>query len=155
VRAARLGAPLAIAIIGGNPSRFSMFANLYRDSLKEFGKPELPISIHSPGHISDSDEQAMQEQWPNYQKMVGRIGAERGWAPPTKEQFMAEVEHGSQYVGSPQTVARKIVHAIKSVGAQRFDFKYANGPQTHAKLMKSIELYGSKVIPLVNEMLAL
>jgi len=155
VRAARLGAPLAIAIIGGNPSRFSMFTNLYRDSLKEFGKPELPISIHSPGHISDSDEQAMQEQWPNYQKMVGRIGAERGWAPPTKEQFMAEVEHGSQYVGSPQTVARKIVHAIKSVGAQRFDFKYANGPQTHAKLMKSIELYGSKVIPLVNEMLAL
>jgi alkanesulfonate monooxygenase SsuD/methylene tetrahydromethanopterin reductase-like flavin-dependent oxidoreductase (luciferase family) len=85
--------------------------------------------------------------------MVGRIGAERGWAPPTKEQFIAEIEHGSQYVGSPETVAKKIVHAITSVGAQRFDFKYVNGPVSQSKLMKSVELYGTKVVPLVKEML--
>ena len=154
VRAARLGLQLALAIIGGNPARFSVFSNLYRSSLQEFGKPNLPISIHSPGHLAETDDQAREEQWPNYQKMVGRIGAERGWAPPTKEQFIAEIEHGSQYVGSPKTVAKKIVHALTSVGAQRFDFKYVNGPISHSKLMKSVELYGTRVIPLVKEMLA-
>ena len=154
IRAARLGLPMALAIIGGNPARFSLFANLYKDSLKEFGKEILPVSIHSPGHISESDEQAREEQWPHYEKMVGRIGAERGWPAPTKAQFIAEIEHGSQYVGSPETVAKKIVHALTSVGAQRFDFKYANGAQPHSKLMKSIELYGTKVVPLVKEMLA-
>ena len=153
VRAARLGLQLALAIIGGNPARFSVFSNLYRSSLAEFGKPNLPISIHSPGHLAETDEQAREEQWPNYQKMVGRIGGERGWAPPTKEQFIAEIEHGSQYVGSPETVAKKIVHALTSVGAQRFDFKYVNGPVSHSKLMKSVELYGTRVIPLVKEML--
>jgi probable LLM family oxidoreductase len=153
VRAARLGLQLALAIIGGNPARFSVFSNLYRSSLAEFGKPNLPISIHSPGHLAETDEQAREEQWPNYQKMVGRIGGERGWAPPTKEQFIAEIEHGSQYVGSPETVAKKIFHALTSVGAQRFDFKYVNGPVSHSKLMKSVELYGTRVIPLVKEML--
>ena len=153
VRAARLGLQLALAIIGGNPARFSVFSNLYRSSLAEFGKPNLPISIHSPGHLAETDQQAREEQWPNYQKMVGRIGGERGWAPPTKEQFIAEIEHGSQYVGSPETVAKKIVHALTSVGAQRFDFKYVNGPVSHSKLMKSVELYGTRVIPLVKEML--
>ena len=154
VRAARLDLQLAIAIIGGDPARFAPFAHLYRNSMQEFGHTLKDISIHSPGYISDTDEQAMEEQWPNYEKMVGRIGRERGWAPPTKEGFVQECIYGSQYVGSPETVAKKMVHAIKSVGAQRFDFKYANGPQPHSKLMKSLELYGTKVIPLVREMLA-
>ncbi len=155
VRTARLNAQLALAIIGGDPARFAPFADLYRTSMKDFGHEVLTISIHSPGHISDTDEQAMEEQWPHYYKMVSRIGSERGWSPPTPEQFAQECQFGSQYVGSPETVARKIVHAIRSVGAQRFDFKYANGPQPHSKLMKSIELYGTKVIPLVKELLSI
>lgn len=153
VRAARLGLPLAIAIIGGDPARFAPFAKLYAQSLKEFGREQLPISIHSPGHISDTDEQAFEEQLPHYLKMVGRIGGERGWAPPTPEQFAQEVLYGSQYVGSPETVARKIAHAISSVGAQRFDFKYVNGSQPHSRLLKSIELYATQVIPRVRELL--
>ena len=153
VRAARLNLQLAIAIIGGDPARFAPFSHLYRHSMKDFGNELLPISIHSPGYIAETDEVAMEEQWPNFEKMIGRIGRERGWAPPTKEGFVQEVQFGSQYVGSPETVAKKIVHAITSVGAQRFDFKYANGPQSHSKLMKSLELYGTKVIPLVREML--
>ena len=153
VRAARLSLQLAIAIIGGDPARFAPFSHLYRHSMAEFGNPILPISIHSPGYIAETDEEAMEEQWPNFQKMIGRIGKERGWAPPTKEGFIQEVQYGSQYVGSPETVANKIVHAVTSVGAQRFDFKYANGPQSHSKLMKSLELYGTKVIPLVKAML--
>lgn len=154
VRAARLGIPMALAIIGGDPERFAPFAQLYRRALAELGKPQLPISIHSPGHISDSDEQAIEELWPNYLAMFGRIGRERGWGPTTKQQYLNEVKFGSLYVGTPETVARKIAHALKSVGAQRFDFKYSNGPIPHSKLMKSIELYATKVVPMVKEMMA-
>ncbi|MFM8621218.1 MAG: LLM class flavin-dependent oxidoreductase, partial [Candidatus Nanopelagicaceae bacterium] len=154
VRAARLNLQLAIAIIGGDPARFAAFSNLYRQSMQEFGHPLKDISIHSPGHIADSDEQAIEEHWPAHYAMFGRIGRERGWAPMTKENYLHEVNHGSLYVGSPETVAKKIAYAIQSVGAQRFDFKYANGPHPHAKLMKSLELYGTKVIPLVKEILA-
>ena len=150
VRAARLNAKLALAIIGGDPARFAPFANLYRKSMEEFGNSQLPISIHSPGFVADTDEEAIERHWPNHEKMFGRIGRERGWAPITKEHYFQEVKYGSLYVGSPETVAKKIVHAIKSVGAQRFDFKYANGPQTHEELLKCIELYGTKVIPLVK-----
>ena len=153
VRAARLGLPLALAIIGGDPARFAPFANLYRQQLTELGKEQLPISIHSPGHIAEDDEQAANELWPAYLAGFGRIGQERGWAPPTPQHFMSEVIHGSVYAGSPETVAKKIVHAITSVGAQRFDLKYANGPMPHERLMKSIELYGTEVIPRVRKLL--
>ncbi len=152
VRAARLGIPMALAIIGGDPARFAPFANLYREYLEKFEKPQLPISIHSPGHIADSDEQAAEELWPHYQEMFGRIGRERGWGPTTYQHFITEVNHGSLYVGSPETVARKIAHAITSVGAQRFDLKYSNGPISHSKMLHSIELYATKVVPRVREL---
>lgn len=154
VRAARLGANLALAIIGGDPARFAPFAKLYRDYLNELGKPQLPVSIHSPGHIAESDQDAVEAQWPHYEAMFGRIGRERGWGPTTKNHYLQEVKYGSLYVGSPETVAQKIAYAISSVGAQRFDLKYANGPMPHSKLMKSIELYGTVVIPRVRELLA-
>lgn len=154
VRAARLDAALALAIIGGDPARFAPFAQLYRDAMVQFGHTLHPISIHSPGHIADTDAQAADEMWPNYLEMFGRIGRERGWSPPTRDQFAAEVQYGSLYVGSPETVAQKIAYALKSVGAQRFDFKYCNGPMTHRQMMHSIELYATQVIPRVKELLA-
>ena len=154
IRAARVGAQLALAIIGGNPSRFAPFAGLYRETLDQLGKTQMPISIHSPGHIADTDAQAQEEYFPHYQAMHARIGAERGWGPLTKEQYMHEIEHGSLYVGGPETIAKKILHALTSVGAQRFDLKYASGTTPHSKLMRSIELYGTKVIPLIREKLA-
>ena len=154
VRAARLGIPMALAIIGGDPARFAPFAELYKDSLAKLGKEELPISIHSPGQIAETDEQAVEEQWPHYQTSFGRIGRERGWGVIDKSHFIHEVRQGSLYVGSPETVARKIAYAMRSVGAQRFDMKYATGPMPHAKLMKSIELYATKVVPMVRELLA-
>ncbi len=153
LRAARLGIPMALAIIGGDPARFTPYANLYREALEKEGKPQLPISIHSPGHIAETDEQAIEEQWPHYQSAFGRIGRERGWGPMTKMHYISEVNGGSLYVGSPETVARKIAHAISSLGASRFDLKYANGPMPHSKTMKSIELYATKVVPMVNELL--
>jgi probable LLM family oxidoreductase len=153
LRAARLGIPMALAIIGGDPARFTPYANLYREALEKEGKPQLPISIHSPGHIAETDEQAIEEQWPHYQSAFGRIGRERGWGPMTKMHYISEVNGGSLYVGSPETVARKIAYAISSLGASRFDLKYANGPMPHSKTMKSIELYATKVVPMVNELL--
>lgn len=154
VRAARLDAALALAIIGGDPARFAPFAQLYQQAVAQFGHTPHPISIHSPGHLADTDEQAADEMWPNYLEMFGRIGRERGWSPPTRDQFDAEVRYGSLYVGGPETVAQKIAAALRSVGAQRFDFKYCNGPMTHRQMMHSIELYATRVIPRVKEMLS-
>ncbi|MEY4457543.1 MAG: hypothetical protein RIS25_136 [Actinomycetota bacterium] len=154
VRAARLGIPMALAIIGGDPARFAPFAKLYRDALEQFGREQLPVSIHSPGHIAETDEQAVEELWPHYLAAFGRIGRERGWGPITKDHFLNEVEFGSIYAGSPQTVAAKIARAISAVGAQRFDLKYANGTMPHSHLMNSITLYGTQVIPLVRELLS-
>ena len=154
VRAARLGIPMALAIIGGDPARFAPFSNLYREQLERLGKEQLPISIHSPGFVADTDEEAVELQWPHHEKAFGRIGKERGWAPMTKMHFISEVNGGSLYVGSPETVAHKIAYAIKSVGAQRFDMKYATGPMPHSHLLRSIELYATKVVPMVKELLS-
>jgi len=154
VRAARFGFPLMLAIIGGPHERFAPYADLYRRALDQLGTSPLPIGVHSPGHIADTDEQAIEEMWPHYEQMFGRIGRERGWAPVTKEHYLNEVHHGALVVGSPDTVARKIAGAITSLGASRFDVKYSTGPMPHATLMHSIELYGTKVIPMVREMVA-
>jgi probable LLM family oxidoreductase len=154
VRAARHGANLALAIIGGDPARFAPFANLYREAIEKFEKPLGQISIHSPGHIAETDEQAIAELEPHYLTMFGRIGRERGWAPTTRNHYLQEVKFGSLYVGSPETVAQKIAYAIESVGADRFDLKYANGPMPQKQLLRSIELYAKVVIPRVRELLA-
>ena len=154
IRAARLGIPMALAIIGGDPARFAPYAKLYRDSLDKFGRDLLPMSIHSPGHVAETDDEAFETQWPNYAISFGRIGRERGWGPMSIDHFIQEVNHGSLYVGSPDTVAKKIVHAIESVGVQRFDLKYVTGPTPHEQAMKSIELYATEVVPRVKKLLA-
>ena len=87
VRAARLGIPMALAIIGGDPARFAPYSNLYQEQLAKFGKPSLPVSIHSPGFIAESDSDAVESQWPRYETAFGRIGKERGWPPVTFERF--------------------------------------------------------------------
>lgn len=154
MRAARLDADLALAIIGGDPARFAPYTKLYRDVLDKLEKPHRPISIHSPGHIADTDEQAIEEMWPNYEFAFGRVGQERGWPPIQKNNYLAEVQSGSLYVGTAETVAKKIAYAMDAIGAQRFDFKYATGPMPHSKLMHSIELYATKVVPMVRDLLS-
>ena len=154
LRAARYGMPLMLAIIGGDPRRFTPFADLYRASLKELGKPELPVGLHSHGFVGETDAQAKEDLFADYKRMRDRIGAERGWPPMTREHFEHEIAHGSLYAGSPETVARKIVASAKALGISRFDMKYSAGSLPHEKLMRSIELYGRKVAPLVREMMA-
>ena len=110
--------------------------------------------MHSPGHIADSDSQAIEQMWPHYRDMMTRIGAERGWQPMGRDQYEHEAVHGSLYVGSPETVARKIADAVKTLGVDRFDLKYSAGSLPHDQLMRCIELYGTRVIPMVQELLA-
>jgi probable LLM family oxidoreductase len=154
VRAARYGMPLMLAIIGGNPRRFSPFIDLYYQALAERGLEPLPVGVHSPGHVADTDEQAREELWPSWREMRNRIGAERGWGPTSRGEFDREVESGSLYAGAPETVARKIAATAQSLGLTRFDMKYSAGTLAHDKLMKCIELYGREVIPRVRELLA-
>ena len=154
VRAAQYDLPLMLAIIGGNPKRFTPYVDLYHRAFQQFGKPAQAIGVHSPGYVADTDEQAREEFWPDYKKMRDRIGAERGWPPMNKAEFNSEADMGSLYIGSPETVAKKIVATVKALSVSRFDMKYSAGPLPHDKLMRCIELYGSKVIPLVRNMLA-
>jgi len=154
VRAAHYGLPLMLAIIGGSPQRFVGYSDLYRQMLERFGKPTLPIGVHSPGHVAATDEQAREELWPHYAGLMNRIGAERGWQPIGRAHFEREAAEGALFVGSPETVAAKIVKTVKGLGLSRFDLKYSNGTMPHDKLMKSIELYGTRVVQLVKEQLA-
>jgi probable LLM family oxidoreductase len=154
VRAARYELPLALAIIGGDPARFRPYVDLYHRAFAQLGKPALPIAVHSPGYIADTDAQAREEYWQGYKAMHDRIGAERGWPPMARGSFEQEVERGALHVGAPETVARKIAKTAKALGIVRFDLKYSAGTLAHDKLMRCIELYGTKVIPLVREMMA-
>ena len=154
VRAARYGFPLTVAIIGGSPSRFRTFVDLYHQSIDRFGHAPLAVAAHSPGHVAPTDEQAREEIWPHYQAMMTRIGAERGWPPVTRGHFEREVSpDGALYVGSPETVARKIAATARTLGLSRFDMKYSNGQLSHDRLLTSIELYGTQVAPRVRDLL--
>lgn len=152
VRAARHGLPLTLAIIGGSAKRFLPYVDLYKRALKELGKEQLPIAVHSPGHIADTDQQAKEDLWPHYIAMMNRIGRERGWPPRGRDDFEREAgPDGALYVGSPETVAAKIRRTVTELGLSRFDLKYSSGTLPHDKLMKSIELFGSRVLPMVRE----
>jgi probable LLM family oxidoreductase len=155
VRAARYGFSLMLAIIGGSTRRFAPFASLFREALGRFGFAEQPVGVHCPGHIAATDEQAREEFWPFYRDLIARVAEERGFRVPTRASFDQEVgPDGALHVGSPETVARKIADTLKSLDATRFDLKYGMGGLSHSKLMTNIELYGTKVAPLVRDMLA-
>lgn len=153
VRAARYGLPLVLAIIGGDPARFAPYVDLFHRALAQLEQPDLPIAVHSPGFIADTDEQAAEQYWPHHRVMRDRIGAERGWPPTGPDEFRNEIEHGSLYLGSPETVAAKLANTVKTLGIQRFDLKYSAGTLPHERMMRSIELYGSRVVPMVKDML--
>ncbi|PJJ63423.1 LLM class flavin-dependent oxidoreductase [Compostimonas suwonensis] len=155
IRAARYGLPLMLAIIGGEPARFAPLVDLYHRALAQLNQETQPVGVHSPGYVAETDEQALEELWPHYSAMLDRIGRERGWPPTTRAQFEASAgPEGSLYAGSPETVARKIATNARILGISRFDLKYSNGTMPHAKLMSSIELYGTEVAPRVRELLA-
>lgn len=154
VRAANYGLPMMLAIIGGAPSRFRPYVELFHRALSQLGKERLPVGAHSPGFVADTDEAAREQMYAPYKAMRDRIGAERGWPPMGRDEFEREVTHGALFVGAPETVARKIADTVRTLGIDRFDLKYSAGAIPHAQLMRCVELYGTKVMPLVRDMLA-
>lgn len=153
VRVARHDLQLMLAIIGGDPLRFRPLVDLYHRAIDKLQTEARLIGVHAPGFVAETDEAAREALWPHYQDMFGRIGRERGWPPVTKNRFLAEVAHGALFVGSPETVARKIARTAKGLGIARFDLKYATGPMPHEQLMEGLTLYGEQVIPMVRDML--
>lgn len=154
VRAVQYELPMTLAIIGGEPTRFRQFVDLYHRAAEQLQKPVLPLGVHSPGHIAETDKEARAQLWPGYKVLHDRIGGERGWGPTNLQRFNMEADMGSLYVGSPETVAQKIAKTVKALGASRFDMKYSSGTLPHEHMMKSIELYGTKVMPMVRDLLA-
>ncbi|MCQ8239636.1 LLM class flavin-dependent oxidoreductase [Rhizosaccharibacter radicis] len=154
LRAVQYRMPLMLAIIGGDPARFVPFADLFRRGLDEDGAAMLPVGVHSPGFVAETDEEAREMFWPSYKRMHDRIGAERGWPPLQRSAFEREIAEGSLYLGSPDTVARKIARTVSTLGLARFDLKYSAGPLDHEALLRCIALYGREVIPRVRDLLA-
>ncbi|MEU3764285.1 LLM class flavin-dependent oxidoreductase [Amycolatopsis keratiniphila] len=154
VRAAAYGLPLVMAVIGGSPERFTPLADLYRRALKEAGHQELPISMHSPGHIAETDELAVAQHFSHHQAAFAKIGAERGWGPMSRADYDAMAgPRGALFVGSPETVAQKIAWAVRTLGLSRFQLKYSVGELPHEQRLNSIRLYGEQVVPRVKELL--
>jgi probable LLM family oxidoreductase len=154
LRAARYGLPLMLAIIGGNPERFAPYVELYKRALEQLDMPTLPIGLHTLGFVADTDDEAIEVQWPYYKEQFESAARERGWRPPTYDHFLAEVDHGSMYVGSPETVANRIATVIRTLSLSRFDLHYAIGRIPHEQRLATIELFGREVIPRVRELLA-
>lgn len=150
LRAAEHDYALMLAIIGGPAARFRPFVDLYRQA--RAGRGALPIGVHSPGHVAETDQQAWDEAYPGFQAMHDTIGRERGWPPYNRLRFQQEVgPGGALYVGSPETVAAKIVDTVRTLGIDRFDMKFSTGTLSHARMLRSIELFGTRVAPLVAE----
>ena len=155
VRTARYGFSLALAIIGGPPARFAPFSRLFREALEKFGYPPRPVAVHSPGHVAATDEQAVEEFWPQWERVIRKMVVERGFPVPTRESFLRDTgRDGALYVGSPETVARKIAANLDVLDATRFDLKFGMLGLTHKQVMTNIELYGTEVIPRVRELTA-
>ncbi|MDO5677307.1 MAG: LLM class flavin-dependent oxidoreductase [Propionibacteriaceae bacterium] len=154
VRAASHGLPLMLAIIGGPTARFAPFAELHRRALEEMGKEPQPIGYHSYGHVAPTDEEALEQLYPAWLEQNRRIGGERGWGNMGREHFDQEAAYGSMATGAPESVARKIADGMKALGATRFHLKVSAGRLSHEAIMRSIELYGTEVVPLVKDMLS-
>jgi probable LLM family oxidoreductase len=154
IRAARYRLPLMLAVIGGRPERFRPLVDLYRRALAQAGAPELPVGLHTLAYVADTDEDAVDTQWPHWLETFDRASRERGWRPPTRKQFEAEVEHGALFVGSPATVATRLASVIRTLDVERLGLHYAIGKVPYEQRSESIRLLGTEVFPRVRELLA-
>lgn len=154
VRAGSLGLPLMVAVIGGETHRFRPLIDLYKEAGKRAGHtPEtLKVGLHSLGYVAPTKEEAVDDYFPGYAETFTRIGKERGWPPVTRSRFDAQNDaRGALLVGSPEEVAEKILRHSEALGGiSRFTFQMDNASLSHEKLLRSIELIGTRVAPIVN-----
>jgi alkanesulfonate monooxygenase SsuD/methylene tetrahydromethanopterin reductase-like flavin-dependent oxidoreductase (luciferase family) len=154
VRAGTLGLPMALAIIGGSPERFAPLIQLFREAAGKAGKnaEELGVGINSHVYIADNSKQAADEFYPSYADVMSKIGRERGWPGMDRNQYeLMRGKHGSLLVGSPQEVTEKILMGYELFKNTRFLAQMSVGTLPHDKLMRSIELFGTRVAPEVRK----
>ncbi|MEP7134501.1 MAG: LLM class flavin-dependent oxidoreductase [Chloroflexota bacterium] len=157
VRAATLGLPMALAIIGGQPERFAPYLELYREASAEagFDPLQIPLSINSHGFIADDAQAAVDEYYPIQTYNMNKIGRERGWSPATQAQLEKQrVLRGSDFVGTPDEIIEKILFQHEIFNHQRFLLYMGNNAIEHKKMMHAIELFGTKVAPVVRKEIA-
>ncbi|HKZ19976.1 MAG TPA: LLM class flavin-dependent oxidoreductase [Acidimicrobiia bacterium] len=156
VRAGLRGLPVALAIIGGIPDRFSVLGDIHRRALKEagFDPASVPLAVHAHGYVATSTEQAAEDFYPPYAVTMTQLGRERGWSPMTRIQFDGmRGPAGSLVIGDPETVADKIVRWAKVLGIVRFMLHISVGTMPHDQVLSSIELFGKEVAPRVRQAL--
>ena len=154
IRAANLGLPLALAIIGGMPEQFAPLVQMYREAGKRAGHSAdvLKVSINSHTYVAASSQQAADEFYPSYAEVMTRIGRERGWPPTNRRQFDASLTpRGALLVGSPQQVVDKVLFEHELFKHDRFMAQIALGAMPHDKVMKAIELFGTQVAPAIRK----
>ena len=154
VRAATLGLPLMLAIIGGLPEQFVPFVNLYRSSSEEAGKDltKLQLGVNNHFYVSENSQQAAGEFYPYYAEMMNRVGRDRGWPPLSQQQFdYSRSPKGALMVGSVQQVIDKILYEHELFGNTRFLAQASVGNVPHKMIMNSIELFGTKVVPVIRK----
>ncbi|WP_421915158.1 LLM class flavin-dependent oxidoreductase [Mesorhizobium sp.] len=152
-RAGALGLPLALAIIGGEPARFAPLFDIYREAAKRAGSDPagLATSINVHGFIAETTDKAADDFYGPQAEVMNRIGRERGWGPTSRAHFdQSRGPKGALFVGNPEQVAEKIVAQHRIFGNDRFLLQMAIGTMPHAKIMKAIELYGTRVAPIVR-----
>ena len=156
IRAGALGLPMALAIIGGMPERFKPITDLHQQAARRAGHTVMPrLSINSHGYIADTAQQAIDESFPYVASMMNKIGRERGWGPMTKAQYEAAATlRGSDFVGTPEQVVEKILFQHEIFHHDRFLVQFTVGSMPHEKILHSIELFGTKVAPVVREEIA-
>lgn len=155
IRAGMLGLPLMVAIIGGETERFRPLIDLYRKAGREagFSPEQLKVGLHSPGYVGVDDKTAVDEYYPGYAELWTKLGRERGWPPVTRTQFDHLIgPKGVLLVGGPEKVAEKLLRHSKALGGiDRFTFQMDNAGLSHKQLTDSIELIGTKMIPVVRQ----
>jgi probable LLM family oxidoreductase len=152
VRAGALGLPMALAIIGGLPERFVPFAELHRRAGEELGHGRLPLSINSHGYVAETSQQALDDSFPYVAAQMDKIGRERGWPPHTRADYEAAATvRGANFVGSPAQIVEKILFQHELFGHDRFLVQFSVGTMPHDKIMRSIELFGTEVAPVVRK----
>ena len=153
VRAATLGLPLSIAIIGGLPERFVPMVELYRNAARRAGHDPatLPVCISSHGFLDDDSQRAADDYWPPFAEVMNRIGRERGWPPQTRAHYEQQRSpRGALLIGDPDQVAEKILFEHELFGNQRFLLQLSVGTMPHDRMLHAIELYGTRVAPVVR-----
>lgn len=154
VRAATLGLPLTLAIIGGMPEQFVPFVNLYKETAKKTWKDmnALQLGVNNHVYIGEDSQKAGDEFYPYYATMMNRVGRDRGWPPLTRQQFdYSRSPEGALMVGSVQQVIDKILYEHELFGNTRFMAQASIGDVPHKMTMKSIELFGTKVAPVIRK----